>query len=305
MNGIIFLSPILGIISLLMVGALMVHGFFKRRSERLPFARAIKGGGWPIRVLVHVCWFCGMISLTFFAANPVIPQYEKSKEYNTHDFTILLDTSHSMKDVIETSLGRKSKISISKDVLATFIEERKGDRFSLVLFAENPFTLFPMSDDYKLVKKLIKDIELKPQLIGSTTKLDKAIVMGLRQLETTKIVNKFLIIITDGEYNPEIDALELQKYFKKVGVRIFVAHVNTGKSFYLEQMSKWTNGVYYQSDDFQKIITFLNEIEKKEVVSESKKLVDYSPFGHRYIIFGFLLLVFSELVRRGVLRRIQ
>ena len=120
-------------------------GQFRRRLGALP------------RVLASI----GLVLLTLALARPQLVDRERVLEREGIDIQIVLDTSGSMEAEDFVIGGRSAnRLTVSKAVIAQFIEGRPDDRVGLVLFGEEAFTQVPLTLDHSAVVSMLSEVDI-------------------------------------------------------------------------------------------------------------------------------------------------
>lgn len=173
---------------------------------------------------------------------------------------LLLDSSGSMAEEVNTSYGRMPKADLLKKVTASFIKDHTSDLIGMIEFARVPEIILPLTlDQGDLLKKLnqyhvVTDpnddgtamgyaIFKAANLIAATRNF--ANTLPLQARPAYEIKNTIIIVVTDGfqdpnrlDYNNPLRTVELDeaaKYAKSQGIRVYV--VNVDPSFATEEFA--------------------------------------------------------------------
>ncbi len=164
----------------------------------------------------------GATFLVFGLINPQIGvKYEEVKREGA-DVIVAIDVSNSMlcRDVSPSRLDR------AKRETSRLIDDLKGDRIGLVVFAGKAYLQLPLTTDYSAAKLFLDAIN--PSIVGvQGTAIGAAIDKSLQAFEfgasrektDVSNKNKTLIIITDGE-NHEDDALGAARKAGESGIPV-------------------------------------------------------------------------------------
>ena len=166
------------------------------------------------------------ISLLIFAL--VRPQYgdeQVKTEQSGVDIVTVIDTSGSMKALdFEIDGERADRLFIVKKVLTDFIQQRKGDRVSIVTFGETAFTLSPLTSDLKSLEKVVSDLQIG--MAGESTALGNALGVAVKRLKSLEAKTKIVILLTDGRNNAgEVTPLEMASVAKELGIKVYTIGV--------------------------------------------------------------------------------
>ena len=245
------------------------------------------------------------------------PQWLGGDEHQGRNFMLALDISSSMKAQDFFVNGQAvNRLDTVKHVINQFIAQRHGDRIGLIVFADDAYTLAPMSSDLNLIQRLTKDID--QGMAGQKTALGQAIALGVKRLEQLPGESRNLILLTDGsntagEIHP-LNALEMAKLHQ---VKIYSIGVgNPGKVLFqrgpvedpdfievpldealLQQLANETDGKYFRAGDTQGLQQIISDIERSETVALAQQNVPPVEWYLAPLLAGLLLLALSQWQR--------
>lgn len=134
------------------------------------------------------------------AVPPPLPPRQRSC-----DVVFALDVSGSMHAVVDGALaprreraGRPTRLDAAKDVIATMIEHRPGDRVGVVVFAAEAFVLSPLTGDHAAVLALVDKIELGV-IDPAGTALGDGVARAAALLRRGEGAGKGIVLVTDGD----------------------------------------------------------------------------------------------------------
>ncbi len=272
-------------------------------------------------------WKSGLIlcALVFFIISLARPQYGTRVELIKRkgiDLVIAFDISKSMlaEDIAPSRLTR------AKMEIEMIINQLKGDRIALIIFAGIPFIQCPLTLDYAAAKMML-DI-INPELIPVPgTNLPEAIKMAEKAFDEEDRKSRIILLITDGE-NHEGDIEEVANDAAKKGIKIFTVGIgalegtpipeydeNGYRSGHkkdrhgnlittrldettLEKIALLTNGKYFHASpdnsEIHKILNEINALEKSEI--DSRKFSQYEERFYYPLAIGFFLLFLESLI---------
>lgn len=179
-------------------------------------------------------------SLSIGIANPKLGSKLEEVKREGIDIMVALDLSRSMNatDVTPSRL-EKAKLFVGK-----LINELKGDRIGLVIFAGNAYVQMPITTDYAAAILFLESIdsEIVPR---QGTAIGEAIRLSMESFSDESETNKAILVISDGE-NHEGDAIEAAKKAKAEGLLVYAVGVGTERG---SPVPLKRNGVQY---DFQR-----------------------------------------------------
>ncbi len=144
----------------------------------------------PITLFLLSLFFC---CLTL--ARPVKVDQKVERWAEGIDIILILDISESMR-LIDFQPNR---LEAAKEVAKRFIDGRFQDRIGLVLFAGEALPYVPLTTDYKLLKKMVDEVDFKLSGGTSGTAIGNALTTGTGLLEESEAKSKVMILLSDGE----------------------------------------------------------------------------------------------------------
>jgi Ca-activated chloride channel homolog len=245
--------------------------------------------------------------------NPQIGTNLKEVKRDGIEMVIALDLSNSMlcKDDIGLSRLRRSKQAISE-----LIDNLKGDRIGLVVFAGEAYTQLPITSDYSVAKMFLNTVNTET-IETQGTNLSAAIRQSVKSFDLDNEFNKSIIIITDGE-DHESGALQEAKLAAEKGISIQILSVGdtnggpipkiNGKGYqefnghkivtipnfpFLDTLSNYGNGRHITANDsefgLQQLFKEISKIEKKEI--STMKFTDYSDRFQSFLFVSLFLFL--------------
>ena len=262
------------------------------------------------------------ISILIFAASgPQIGIRLAPVDRKGLDLVFCIDVSSSMRgtDIKPTRLD-KSKFEVSQ-----MIQNLKGDRVAIIVFAGSSHLYLPLTTDYEAAHLFLDQIDSN-MIPTQGTALSSAIQTGLSAFSEDDSKYKVLILITDGE-DHEGEAISLARQASKRGMIIHTIGVGTiagslipninssGITEYkkdssgklvtsqlnekiLEEIAEAGRGAFIRFNNkpanYKNILNQIDSMEKRTVKSHV-----YSEFEEQYQKFGILslcLMIASMLI---------
>jgi Ca-activated chloride channel family protein len=144
-------------------------------------------------------WLVWLLLLTALA-RPVWFGDPIRLQQQSRDMMISLDLSGSMQEVDMPLNGQTvDRLTLLKDLLKTFIEQRQGDRLGLILFADHAYLQTPLTFDLKTIQQMVDESEIG--LAGTHTAIGESIAMAIKRFVENKNEQRVLILISDGANN--------------------------------------------------------------------------------------------------------
>ena len=182
--------------------------------------------------------------LIFALTKSTILGEPQTRESLGRDVMVVVDLSGSMAetDFVSKSSSSKgdvqkiSRLEATKEVLADFVNTRKGDRLGLILFGDAAFVQTPFTADQKVWLELLNQTDVG--MAGQSTHLGDAIGLAIKVFEqsaaeeesnkdtsennaTGKPREKVVIVLTDGnDTGSYVEPIDAAKVAAAKGVRI-------------------------------------------------------------------------------------
>ncbi|MBN2804212.1 MAG: VWA domain-containing protein [Deltaproteobacteria bacterium] len=248
-----------------------------------------------------------VIALVFIAlARPQDSSRRMDVNVEGIDILLTLDLSGSMAtpDMNPTRLG------VAKDVLQNFIKHRKNDRIGSVVFAENAYTLCPLTLDYSILSQMISELELGV-ISDKATAIGNAVALSISRLRKSNAKSKAVILITDGTSNAGNTSPEQATEFAKtLGIKIYTILVgrndNSAKinPALLSDMADKTGGAFFKASDKSQLeSSFHNILDALEKSKIEDQAVAYAEVFIKYLWWALAFALIDLLLNLFVMRQ--
>ena len=184
------------------------------------------------------------------------------------DIVIALDVSNSMmaEDLSPNRLER------AKQSILKLIDDLKGDRLGIIVFAGEAFVQLPITTDYAAAKLFINTIntEIVPtQGTAIGTAINLAVKSFGEPNENNLKKNRSIIVITDGE-NHEDDAINEANSAQEQGIIVHTIGMGSPQGSPIPSLSNGVKTGYKKDKEGQTVITKLNEQMLQDIASSGK-----------------------------------
>lgn len=209
------------------------------------------------------------VALFFFAVALAQPQCGERAEVVKRrgiDVVVALDASKSMyaRDVAPSRLER------AKLELATLLDELKGDRVAIVVFAGDAFIQCPLTSDYAAAKMFLRAVDPEAMPEGGTN-IGAALLLSRQVLEDADrgAKDRVVVLISDGEdlsgaISEGVDAL------KELNARVLAVGIGSEQGERIPLLNKNGDVVGYQKDqNGTTVITRLDRAGLQRVASDT------------------------------------
>lgn len=267
-------------------------------------------------------WIIGCVGLVLALTRP---QWIESapNTYKGRDFLLALDVSGSMRAQDFFADGATlSRLDMLKKVVNQFLSERHGDRIGLIVFADDAYTLSPLTSDMNVVRSLL--LEVRHGMAGEKTALGTAMALAVKRLRDNDAKARILLLLTDGsntagEIHPDAaTALAVEE-----GIRIYTVGIGSHQTVpfprgpnekpaytempldedLLRRIAERTQGRYYAAANTAEVQRIISDIEKLEQIdiTDSASLKHTEGYWLPLIAGLALLLAAQRRARNEVL----
>ena len=137
------------------------------------------------------------ILLLLAVAKPVWLGAPIKIQQQSRDMILSLDLSGSMQEVDMQLNGRTvDRLTLVKSIVKDFVQQRKGDRLGLILFADHAYLQTPLTFDLNTITTMVDETELG--LVGQKTAIGESIALAIKRFVENKNEQRVLILLTDG-----------------------------------------------------------------------------------------------------------
>ncbi|MEI6357461.1 MAG: VWA domain-containing protein [Verrucomicrobiota bacterium] len=278
--------------------------------------------------LVNLRWLA--LALLFVGlARPQVGGGQAPLRASGIDIAVAVDLSGSMAaEDFELGGERVNRLTMLKDVLATFIENRPADRIGLVAFATEAFIAAPPTLDHDFLGRVLKRLELGA-IDGNQTAIGSALSAAVNRLRDLRSKSRIVILMTDGQNNAgKVPPLTAAEAAQALGVKVYTIGVGTrgfapmpardafGRKVYVRQavdidedtlkkIAEKTGGKYYRADSTETLRRVYAEIDKLEKTEqEQKRHAYYEELMSWFVVPALALLALELLLGQTVWRKL-
>ena len=272
-------------------------------------------GRW--RTILMQVLFLLIITLTILGlTRPRLVDTLEETKIEVVDIVLVLDISSSML----AEDFRPNRLEAVKSTAKTFIENRKGDRIGLLVFAGETFIQCPLTIDTDVLVSLLDDVTVAERDYDGTA-IGMAIANATNRLRTSDAKSKVMILLSDGSNNAgELDPLTAAEMANEFDIKIYTIGAGTSQSVTyipnrgyirnevdegtLKEIAKETNGIYFRASNVNRLNDIYQEIDKLERSEiEVKTYSRYRDLYGWFLIPAAILGLWYELINRAIFRR--
>lgn len=235
-------------------------------------------------------WLASCTLLLIALAAPYWHDPNSDQRANGRNIVLALDVSDSMRAedfIIDDKVV--NRLTMLKHIVDQFIQQQTGDRFSLIIFGDDAFTLSPLTRDQNLLRKLLS--ELQPNIAGIKTALGDALFLSISRLAAVN--NQGIVILltdganTSGTLHPK-QALQLSK---QSGIPVYTIGIGSHRRVafpkaelekpilthmlldetLLQTIANETGGRYFRAETTELLSHITQEISAIETITKEKK----------------------------------
>ena len=169
----------------------------------------------------------GLSFLIVAWANPQWGTKREKVKRKSVDIFIALDISQSMmaEDI------KPNRMEKARRFAQNLVEELKGDRLGIILFAGNAYLQMPLTTDYAAAQLFLRSANPN-QAPTQGTAISEAIDLAEKSFEEENKQHKAIVIISDGETHDQ-DALDRAKIAADEGLLIYSVGVGTASGGFI------------------------------------------------------------------------
>lgn len=151
---------------------------------------------WLAKTLPWICWLLLLTAI----AQPSVTGNAIAQTASGRAITLAIDLSGSMeRDDFSLDGQVSDRLSVVKRVAGDFIENQKGNRIGLVLFAQEAFIASPLSYDTRAVSGYLESAGIG--MAGRSTAIGDALGLSIQTLRADPASEKAIVLLSDGTNN--------------------------------------------------------------------------------------------------------
>ena len=224
----------------------------------------------PMQTIKFSLLLAALVCFIFALANPQVGSALEKGTRKGVDIMIALDISNSMlaEDI------QPNRLEASKIALSRFIDQLKGDRIGLVVFAGKSFVQLPITSDYAAAKMFVNYVH--PKLMNEqgtdiAAAIDLAAASMLPEIKDgnsdlskiSQLNSKVILVVSDGEdHFPE--AVEMAAQARKLGITLHAIGIGDVRGV---PIPEGKGGSFKKDLEGNTVITRLNEAVLKEIAT--------------------------------------
>lgn len=182
------------------------------------------------------------------------------------EVVIAVDASNSMLASATAEDDGPSRMRTAKFTLEKLINRLDNDRVGLIVYANNAYTLIPVTNDYVSAKMFLNSID-PTQIEDQGTNMTEAIGLAVNSFSDNKNIGKALILITDAEELEDKEGvMQAAASAAKKGIQVDVVGVGSSTPVTIPT----NDGPMIDYEAGQPVRTALNEDLAAEIAKAAK-----------------------------------
>ncbi len=274
-----------------------------------------KRGQWRIIIMQFVLMSMLVFTILGLTRPRLVDTFEETK-IEVVDIILVLDISSSML----AEDFKPNRLEAVKKTAKTFIENRKGDRIGLLVFAGETFIQCPLTIDTDVLTNLLKDVAVAEKEYDGTA-IGMAIANATNRLRNSDAKSKVMILLSDGSNNAgELDPITAAEMASEFDIKIYTIGAGTDQSVTyipnrgyirnevdeetLRAIAKQTNGHYFRAHNvgsLKRIYEEIDQLERTEI--EVKTYTRYQDLYGWLLIPAAILGLWYEVLNRSIFRK--
>lgn len=318
------------LLTLLLLPILAIYLRRRKRAVTLQYSSVALMVNLPQSPRVYVRWLptaLRFLTLALLIVGVARPQFSRQSEVvrgKGVDIVLAVDISGSMAAL---DFEPENRLVAAKRVIGSFIRERSYDRIGIVVFAQEAFSQCPPTFDYDVLRRLLTEVELAPDLgLDDGTAIGMGLAQATAMLQKSDAKSRVIILLTDGVNNAgQIDPLTAAQAAHALDVKVYT--IGMGKPGQvpfpidtlfgrrtqmieskideqtLQAIAEKTGALYFRatdSDGLRQIYAQINDLEKSEV--EVQIFTRYKELAAWVLIPALGLLLLEVVLRQTILR---
>jgi Ca-activated chloride channel family protein len=267
-----------------------------------------------LRMLPAAIGGLGLAAMVLALMDPVVPYGEERIESVGLDIAVVLDLSSSMEEVMGKGSGpnvKRTRLDVTKRVIADFVRSRPEDRIGLVVFSDNAYVVSPLTLDHAYLQRYIAMIDnqiLRGEGMTAIGEgLNVANVLLARQTTAGSHRDRVIVLLTDGETNFGRDPVVALREARDAGTRVHMIAVDLDDEIKQKQAVvrlvravRRHGGQYFTADSSAQLRDAAHAIDSLErgVVVSSRSVRDapaFEPFAAGSIVLLCLALLLRSV----------
>jgi Ca-activated chloride channel homolog len=221
-----FASPLYLFLLAPLAGLLWLELRKRTAAVRFPdtaFFRSYPGRGMLYKRISMVLNLSALAFMVLALARPQQGRVYEEIESKGVDIMLCMDVSYTMS----YPDFQPDRISAAKKRAEEFIDKRPGDRFGVVIFANQTMVQCPLTGDKGLLTSVIERFRIG-MIDPQATAIGMGLASAVNRIKGSTHKDKVIVLLTDGLNNAgEIDPITAAKVAQSYGIKVYCIGVGT------------------------------------------------------------------------------
>jgi Ca-activated chloride channel family protein len=223
------------------------------------------------------------------------------------DIAMVLDVSGSMQaqDLLP------NRLEAAKAAAVQFVEGRKSDRVSVVVFGETAAVLCPPTLDLGAVQMFLRSIH-DGMIRNNATAIGDGLALAVSKLKDSEAKSRVVVLLSDGENNAgRLEPMQAAEIARALGVRVYTISVGrpagppgSARAGFdttdLRNIAQVTGGQYFHASNeeaLRRVYAEIDQMERTEIETN-----ETASYDERFMVFLLpaLMLLGLELALRAL-----
>jgi len=307
-EGIYFQYPFFAILIVFFIACAF---FCKQRAASLYFPHTkefMQNTVSASKVLFFLKWI-GIIMLIIALMSPIKDEPYELEPKDGYEIALILDASQSMQaQGFDAANPYSTRFDVVKDIVSSFVKERKNDNIGLVVFGAYSFIASPLTYDENILNKIVSQLQIG--MAGQYTALYTSLAQGVNLLKMTRSKSKVAILLTDGYSTPQVDKIPLDVALdmaKKESVKVYPIGIGMPHEYngeILMKIADETGGKAFaaaSASELERVYKKIDELETSEIKAQTFSYIKYYYFYPLFIALLCLMFYVFLKNKRGSL----
>ena len=307
-EGIYFEYPFFAILIVFFIACAF---FCKQRAASLYFPHTkefMQNTVSASKVLFFLKWI-GIIMLIIALMSPIKDEPYELEPKDGYEIALILDASQSMQaQGFDAANPYSTRFDVVKDIVSSFVKERKNDNIGLVVFGAYSFIASPLTYDENILNKIVSQLQIG--MAGQYTALYTSLAQGVNLLKMTRSKSKVAILLTDGYSTPQVDKIPLDVALdmaKKESVKVYPIGIGMPHEYngeILMKIADETGGKAFgaaSASELERVYKKIDELETSEIKAQTFSYIKYYYFYPLFIALLCLMFYVFLKNKRGSL----
>lgn len=261
-------------------------------------------------------WWQGIAisALIITLAQPVLVGERLPDPPPERDIVFLVDTSISMQ-LADYSLNGKpiKRMDLLRNMLDEFATKMAGEHISVIIFAEQPFMLVPLTNDQGLIRRMLSRVTTT--LAGRYTAVGDALLMALKEADKQTERHQTFILFTDADASRgKVAPNAAAKLIAESGIPVFTIAIGSSQKksdqqvqgglyqpvdlSLLKNIAEITQGKSYQVHDSDAIkLALANILKQRQNLAVAIPEYERETLYLYPLLLGLMMLLLLQILR--------